>query len=223
MDAQTCLKKMQLVGTLSMATVDENGAPQIRCVSAVHYEPDAVYFLTSRGKEMTRQLMADGRIQTLVHTRFNEMIRMSGRAELAPEDEQRHWVDIVFEEQPYLANVYPGDTRDICVIFKVTGIVLDYFNLGVHPIERDVYTLDGSEGPHHRCLHRLRYVSGELPAGLHRRGRAVSHRGGALSALRCLCRELPRGRGRAPVSQVPSHEGAYDAKTRVRLPVAYHR
>ena len=147
MDAQTCLKKMQLVGTLSMATVDENGAPQIRCVSAVHYEPDAVYFLTSRGKAMTRQLMADGRIQTLVHTRFNEMIRMSGRAELAPEDEQRHWVDIVFEEQPYLANVYPGDTRDICVIFKVTGIVLDYFNLGVHPIERDVYTLDGSEGP----------------------------------------------------------------------------
>ena len=54
MDAQTCLKKMQLVGTLSMATVDEGGAPQIRCVSAVHYEPDAVYFLTSRGKEMTR-------------------------------------------------------------------------------------------------------------------------------------------------------------------------
>lgn len=147
MDAQTCLKKMQLVGTLSMATVDDTGAPQIRCVSAVHYEPDAVYFLTSRGKEMTRQLMADGRIQTLVHTRFNEMIRMSGRADLAPEDEQRHWVDIVFEEQPYLANVYPGDTRDICVIFKVTGIVLDYFNLGVHPIERGVYALDGSEGP----------------------------------------------------------------------------
>ena len=147
MDAQTCLKKMQLVGTLSMATVDESGAPQIRCVSAVHYEPDAVYFLTSRGKEMTRQLMADGRIQTLVHTRFNEMIRMSGRAELVPEDEQRRWVDTVFEEQPYLANVYPGDTRDICVIFKVTGIVLDYFNLGVHPIERAVYTLDGSAAP----------------------------------------------------------------------------
>ena len=147
MDAQTCLKKMQLVGTLSMATVDENGAPQIRCVSAVHYEPDAVYFLTSRGKEMTRQLMADGRIQTLVHTRFNEMIRMSGRAELAPEDEQRHWVDIVFEEQPYLANVYPGETRDICVIFKVTDIVLDYFNLGVRPIERGVYAIDGSDAP----------------------------------------------------------------------------
>lgn len=75
MDAQTCLKKMQLAGTLSLATVDENGAPQIRCVSAVHYESRAIYFLTARGKEMARQLMADGRVQTLVHTRFNEMIR----------------------------------------------------------------------------------------------------------------------------------------------------
>ena len=80
MDAQTCLKKMQLAGTLSLATVDESGAPQIRCVSAVHYEPRAIYFLTARGKEMARQLMADGRVQTLVHTRFNEMIRMSGVA-----------------------------------------------------------------------------------------------------------------------------------------------
>lgn len=48
MDAQTCLKKMQLAGTLSLATVDENGAPQIRCVSAVHYESRAIYFLTAR-------------------------------------------------------------------------------------------------------------------------------------------------------------------------------
>ena len=82
MDAQTCLKKMQLAGTLSLATVDENGAPQIRCVSAVHYESRAIYFFTARGKEMARQLMADGRVQTLVHTRFNEMIRMSGVATL---------------------------------------------------------------------------------------------------------------------------------------------
>lgn len=130
MDAQTCLKKMQLAGTLSLATVDENGAPQIRCVSAVHYESRAIYFLTARGKEMARQLMADGRIQTLVHTRFNEMIRMSGVATPVSDSEQAYWRDVIYTEQPYLANVYPGDTRDINIIFKVENIVLDYFNLG---------------------------------------------------------------------------------------------
>lgn len=147
MDAQTCLQKMRLAGTLSLATVDEAGAPQIRCVSAVHYEPDAVYFLTARDKEMTRQLERDGRIQTLVHTRFNEMIRMSGVAAAAPADEQARWIDVIYAEQPYLANVYPGDTRKINVIYKVENIVLDYFNLGVRPIERAVFSLDGAPAP----------------------------------------------------------------------------
>ena len=119
-----------------------NGAPQIRCVSAVHYESRAIYFLTARGKEMARQLMADGRVQTLVHTRFNEMIRMSGVATPALDSEQVYWRDVIYAEQPYLANVYPGDTRDINIIFKVENIVLDYFNLGVRPIERAVFTLD---------------------------------------------------------------------------------
>ncbi len=151
MDAQTCLQKMKLAGTLSLATVDEAGAPQIRCVSAVHYEPDAVYFLTSHGKEMTSQLLRDGRIQALVYTRFNEMIRMSGRAALASEAEQARWVDAIFSEQPYLANVYPGETRSICVIFKVEDIVLDYFNLGIRPIERAVFSLARASAPLKGC------------------------------------------------------------------------
>lgn len=45
MDVATCLRKMQLVGVLAFATVDETGAPQIRNISAIHYEPDALYFL----------------------------------------------------------------------------------------------------------------------------------------------------------------------------------
>lgn len=147
MDAQTCLQKMKLAGTLSLATVDEAGAPQIRCVSAVHYEPDAVYFLTARGKEMARQLNRDGRIQTLVHTRFNEMIRMSGVATVAPEGEQERLIDAIYAEQPCLANVYPGATRKINVIYKVGHITIDYFNLGVRPIERAVFSLGGEPAP----------------------------------------------------------------------------
>ena len=50
MDLATCMKKMELVGVLAFATVDSNGAPQIRNISAIHYEPDAIYFFTARGK-----------------------------------------------------------------------------------------------------------------------------------------------------------------------------
>ena len=44
MDAQTCLKKLQYVGVLAFATVDQTGAPQIRNISAIHYEPDRMIF-----------------------------------------------------------------------------------------------------------------------------------------------------------------------------------
>ena len=57
MDLQTCLKKMQLVGVLAFATVDSDGAPQIRNISAIHYEENALYFFTARGKNFCRELM----------------------------------------------------------------------------------------------------------------------------------------------------------------------
>ena len=63
MDAQTCIKKLGYVGILSFATVDEKGHPQVRSISAVHFEPDAIYFYTARGKNFCRQLLDDGHVQ----------------------------------------------------------------------------------------------------------------------------------------------------------------
>lgn len=80
MNLTTCLKKMELVGVLAFATVDHNGAPQIRNISAIHYEPDALYFFTARGKNFCRELEEDGRVQILCYTKYKEMIRLSGRA-----------------------------------------------------------------------------------------------------------------------------------------------
>ena len=119
MDLVTCLKKMQLVGVLAFATVDSDGAPQIRNISAIHYEDNALYFYTARGKNFCRELLEDGRVQK----------------------KKKKWKNIIFEEQPYLANVYPGDTRDIGIIFCIDKAEVEYFNLGVNPIFRDTYTL----------------------------------------------------------------------------------
>ena len=58
MDAKTCLKKLGYVGTLAFATVDEFGNPQVRNVSAIHYEEDALCFYTAQGKNFCRELKA---------------------------------------------------------------------------------------------------------------------------------------------------------------------
>lgn len=64
MDAQTCLNKLRYVGVLSFATVDGEGNPQVRNISAIHYEPDALYFFTARGKDFCKELLARGRCKS---------------------------------------------------------------------------------------------------------------------------------------------------------------
>lgn len=145
MDAQTCLKKLEYVGVLAFATVDAEGAPQIRNISAIHYEPDAMYFFTARGKDFCRELLSDGRVQILGYTKFKEMIRLSAKAIPASEDEQEKWIDTIFTEQPYLANVYPGDTREIGIVFEIKSGSIEYFNLGVKPIFRENYTFGNTK------------------------------------------------------------------------------
>lgn len=142
MDVRTCLQKLQYVGVLAFATVDEHGAPQIRNISAIHYEPNAMYFFTAKGKDFCRQLLSDGRVQILGYTKFKEMIRLSARAK--PAADQQKWIDLIFEEQPYLSNVYPGDTRTLAgIVFEIADAEIEYFHLGVNPIFRESYTIGG--------------------------------------------------------------------------------
>ena len=139
MNAQICLQKMKLCGVLSFATVDKIGAPQIRCISAIHYEPDSLYFFTARGKAFCDELLTDGQVQILAYTRFKEMIRLSGKA--VPAENQEEKINTIFAEQPYLANVYPGDTRNIGIVFELKDFTIEYFNLGVNPIFRETYAV----------------------------------------------------------------------------------
>lgn len=139
MNAKTCLEKLKLCGVLSFATTDKNGAPQIRCISAIHYEPNSLYFFTARGKAFCDELLTDGRVQILAYTRFKEMIRLSGKA--MPAENQEEKINTIFAEQPYLANVYPDNTRNIGIIFELRDFTIEYFNLGMKPIFREVYTV----------------------------------------------------------------------------------
>lgn len=141
MDAKTCLEKLRLVGVLSFATVDREGNPQIRCISAIHFEEDGFYFFTARGKDFCSELLENGKVQILAYTRFKEMIRLSAKAVPVPESEQEEKIGRIFAEQPYLANVYPGDTRKIGIVFQVRDAEMEYFHLGVNPIFRESYTL----------------------------------------------------------------------------------
>ena len=118
MDLQTCLKKMELVGVLAFATVDSEGAPQIRNISAIHYEPDELYFFTARGKNFCKELMEDGRVQILAYTKYKEMIRLSGKAYVVAENEQKNgW--ILFLKNSHILLMYIQGIQEKLVLFSV--------------------------------------------------------------------------------------------------------
>lgn len=141
MDAKTCIQKLGYVGVLNFATVDEDGAPQVRNISAIHYEGTDIYFLTARGKSFARQLYADGRVQISGYTRFKETIRVSGRAIEVSKEEQIKWRDILYQEQPYLENVYPGESKNIDTIFVLRDYTIEYFCLSTRPITREYFVV----------------------------------------------------------------------------------
>lgn len=141
MNAQICLNKLKLIGVLAFATVDGRGNPQIRNISAVHYEDDALYFFTARGKNFSRELQHNNHVQILGYSKFKEMIRLSGCAVPVANDKQPYYIDTIFREQPYLYNVYPGDTRKIGIVYCIKNAQIEYFNLGVKPIFREIYTI----------------------------------------------------------------------------------
>ena len=144
MDVKTCIQKLGYVGVLNFATVDEDGAPQVRNISAIHYEGTDIYFLTARGKSFARQLYRDGRVQISGYTRFKETIRVSGRAVEVPQDEQIKWRDILYKEQPYLENVYPGESKNIDTMFVIKDYTIEYFCLSTRPITREYFAVGNS-------------------------------------------------------------------------------
>ncbi|MDR0684213.1 MAG: pyridoxamine 5'-phosphate oxidase family protein [Spirochaetaceae bacterium] len=141
MDAKNCIQKLKLINSVSMATVGEDGSPQVRIIGVMHTDAEKLYFLTARGKPFYHELLRDKRVAVLGLSRFKEMIRLNGIPELLPKEEQAEWLDKLFEENPYMKNVYPGKTRQVLDVFCIEDGEIEYFNLGVHPIFRESYII----------------------------------------------------------------------------------
>lgn len=141
----TCLQKLKYVGTLFCATVNRKGEPQVRCISGIHFEDDALYFVTAKGKDFARQLLSDGRIQIAGLTRYGELIRLSGTVEQCSGSAAVKMRDQIFAAHPELADTYPGTTRGIIAVFALKDMVVDYFDNKRSPIFRDSYVIGSAE------------------------------------------------------------------------------
>ncbi|WP_455136858.1 4Fe-4S binding protein [Thermophilibacter sp.] len=139
--AQSCLDLLRRIRDVSFATTDEKGAPQIRIIDVMLAEPGAAIFCTARGKDFYRQLVTDGRVAVAALSGDFKMVRLQGRARRLPDAEQRAWIDKIFDANPSMSDVYPGEARYVLEAFALDNGEIELFDLGVSPIDRHSFTL----------------------------------------------------------------------------------
>ncbi len=144
MNAQDCLRILREVKDVTFATTDGNGRPRARIIDVMLVAEGRLYFCTARGKDFYRELTEGGYVAVTGMDRDFRMVRLEGKARKVPE--QKKWIDRIFEENPVMNDVYPGDSRYILEPFCLDSGQMEFFDLGKSPVQRCSFAL-GEEVP----------------------------------------------------------------------------
>ena len=139
MTARECLQILRKIKDVAFATADENGMPHNRIIDVMLVEDEKLYFCTARGKEFYRQLMGTEYTEITGMNREYQMVRLAGKVQKLAD--QKKWIDRIFEENPVMNGVYPGESRYILEPFCVDNGQIEFFDLGVEPINRESFSL----------------------------------------------------------------------------------
>lgn len=138
--AQDCIHLMGEIRSLSYATVDENGDPQVRIIDTLEHK-GKLYFVTARGKEFYKQIAGNGKVGIVGMTKDWRMLRMNATVQPVG----REYVDLIFREFKGINDVYPGDKRRILDAFCVQSGYGELFDLSSTPIYREDFAFGGGQ------------------------------------------------------------------------------
>ena len=96
-------------------------------------EEGRLFFCTARGKDLYKELLANS---TVAVTGLNDKwqtVYLMGRAERLADAEQHAMIDRIFEENPLMNEVYPGDTHYILEAFVIAEGTLSSLIFGKVP------------------------------------------------------------------------------------------
>lgn len=143
MTAQDCLQILRDLKDAAFATVDQNGLPQVRIIDVMLTGHEKLYFCTARGKDFYRELCASGEVAVTGMNSAYQMVRLSGHADRL--SDQKEWINRIFEANPSMKSVYPGNSRFILEPFCVENGKIEFFDLGKTPIYRQSFSIGTAE------------------------------------------------------------------------------
>lgn len=138
MNAEKCLQILHNIKDVAFATV-ENGLPQVRIIDVMLVIGEKLYFCTARGKDFYNQLIIDGNVAITGVNKNYQMIRLHGQAKRL--DDNKKWIDLIFKENLSMNEVYPNDSRYILEAFVIDNGQIEFFDLGIKPINRQYFSL----------------------------------------------------------------------------------
>ena len=149
------------IKSVSFATVS-GGLPQVRVIDVMLVQDERIYFLTARGKPFYEQLLDGGVVAVAGMTAEYLVVRLNGQIRQV----EREWLDRIFEANPMMNDLYPGEKRDILEAFCIYRGVGEIFDLGTHPPYRSRFAFGGAEvePPGYRITERCTACGLCLPA-----------------------------------------------------------
>ena len=125
------------IHSTTVATIGSDGHPQTRIIDMMYYDEEGVYFLTAKGKAFYDQLMEQ---QYVAISATKDKIAVSLRGKIKNIGKKN--LDIMFEKNPYMKKIYPGDTKDAIEVFRLYEAQGEYFDISdpAH-IVRDSFTI----------------------------------------------------------------------------------
>ncbi len=129
------------IHSTTVATIGADGHPQTRIIDMMYYDKEGIYFLTAKGKEFYAQLMEQ---QYVAISATKEKIAISLRGKVQNIGKKN--LDIMFEKNPYMKEIYPGDTREAIEVFRLYEAQGEYFDIS-NPsnIVRDTIIIGGGK------------------------------------------------------------------------------
>ena len=112
------------IHSTTVATIGTDGHPQTRIIDMMHYDDEGVYFLTAKGKEFYAQLMEQQYV-AISATKNKMAISLRGKVKNIGKKN----LDIMFEKNPYMKKIYPGDTKEALEVFQLYEAQGEYFDI----------------------------------------------------------------------------------------------
>lgn len=138
-DSVQCLQLLREIKSVSFASVDDKGKPQNRIVDVMYVDNEKSYFCTARAKPFYKQIMLQKDVAIVGLSKEYKMVQLNGVVKRV--DNQKEMIDLIFEHNPVMNEVYPEQSRYILEAFCIEEGIVQYFDITQKPIYRTSFIL----------------------------------------------------------------------------------